>query len=300
MTMDDIIRATNEFEGRDIKTLTYRGKPAWIAREIGEAIGYSQGGKRFATRITGEWAGEFIEDHDYVLLTGEELADFKAICELGTSPVPSHAPQIMLLFESGLYLALAKTNKPVGKRLRRFLAEEVLPQIARDGSYLPERQVQDCKLHNRNSSVVDPKLARELRLARRLELEERKFQTKALKELVQTLRATGKYDDDVLATYDVAATETATGKDLAELKPATEHWSSPTEIAGRLGITPQRVGLTITKLGLRGNIAGLARAVVNKATGHQRTVTSYVYSPKAVQQITDELTGGARSPLTLV
>jgi prophage antirepressor-like protein len=294
-----ITTITNEFEGCEITTLTYRGKPAWIARQIGEAIGYSQGGKRLATKINGEWADEFIEGHDYVLLTGKELADFKAVFELGTSPVPSHAPQILLMFETGINMVLAKTSKPVGKRLRRFLAEEVLPQVARDGAYFPERQVKDGQFHNRNGSAVDPRLAREQRLARQLELEERKFQTKALKELVTTLRATGKYDDDVLATYDVAATETATGKDLAELKPATEHWSSPTEIAGRLGVTPQRVGITITKLGLRGNIEGLARAVVSKATGHQRTVTSYVYSPRAVQQITDELTGG-RSPLRLV
>ena len=37
----DITKLTNEFEGREITTLTYCGKPAWIAREIGEAIGYS-------------------------------------------------------------------------------------------------------------------------------------------------------------------------------------------------------------------------------------------------------------------
>jgi prophage antirepressor-like protein len=295
-----ITTITNEFEGRDITTLTYRGKPAWIAREIGEAIGYSQGGKRLATKITGEWADEFIEGHDHVFLTGKELADFRAVFKGTDSARLKSNRGVILLFESGLYVAIAKTHKPVGKRLRRFIADEVMPQIARDGTYLPERQVKDGQFHSRNGSAVDPRLAREQRLARQLELEERKFQTKALKELVTTLRATGKYDDDVLATYDVAATETATGKDLAELKPATEHWSSPTEIAGRLGVTPQRVGITITKLGLRGNITGLARAVVSKATGHQRTVTSYVYSPRAVQQITDELIAGGGSTLRLV
>jgi prophage antirepressor-like protein len=290
------IAKISDFNEREVTTMSYRGKPAWIAREIGEAIGYSQGGKRFATRITGEWAGEFIEDHDYVLLAGKELADFKSVFE-GTRRVPLKSNRgAILLFESGLYLALAKTNKPVGKRLRRFLVEEVLPQIARDGSYVPERQVKDGQLHNRDGSAVDPKLARELRLARRLELEERKFQTKELKELVKNLRAIGKYSEDLLVTYDVAATETATGKDLAELKPATEHWSSPSEIARQLGVTAHRVGLTITKLGLRGNIEGLARAIVNKAAGHQRTVTSYVYSPKAVQQIADQLANDGYIP----
>jgi prophage antirepressor-like protein len=285
-----ITKITNEFEGCEITTLTYRGKPAWVARKIGEAIGYSHGGRRFATNIANDWGDEFIEGSDYVLLTGNELADFKAVFD-NTDSVSSKSNRgTILLFESGLYLALAKTNKPVGKRLRRFLAEEVLPQIARDGSYIPSRSVEDGKLESdRRLAMAE---AREKRLNAQLK-------SKALKDLVKTLRATGKYDEDVLASYEVAAAEYATGENLAQLKPATEHWSSPVEIADKLGVTAQRVGLTITKLGLRGNIQGLARAVVSKATGHQRTVTSYVYSPRAVQQITDELTGG-RNPLRLV
>ena len=74
-----ITTITNEFEGCEITTLTYRGKPAWIAREIGAAIGYSHGGKRLAGNITSDWASEFIEGHDYVLLTGSELADFREV-----------------------------------------------------------------------------------------------------------------------------------------------------------------------------------------------------------------------------
>jgi prophage antirepressor-like protein len=267
------IAKISDFEEREITTMSYRGKPAWIAREIGEAIGYSQGGKRFATSITGEWAGEFIEGLDYVLLTGKELADFKVIFELGTSPVPSHAPQIMLLFESGLYLALAKTNKPIGKRLRRFLAEEVLPQIARDGSYLPESQVQDGQIGARNSSAVDARIAREQRLARQLEF-------RAIKELVKTLRATGKCNENVLINHEIAAAEAATGMNLSELKP----WLSPSEIADEFGVSPLRIGLTVTKLGIRGDIKGIARPVVEG-----RAIKGYLYSPRAVQQIADQL-----------
>jgi prophage antirepressor-like protein len=285
-----ITKITNEFEGCEITTLTYRGKPAWIAREIGEAIGYGEGGKRLTRNLTGDWSEEFVEGHDYTLLSGIELADFRAVFKgADFAPLKSNRGTI-LLFESGLYLALAKTNKPVGKRLRRFLAEEVLPQIARDGSYIPSRSVEDGKLESdRRLAMAE---AREKRLNAQLK-------SKALKDLVKTLRATGKYDADVLATYEVAAAEYATGENLAALKPATEHWASPSEIAGKLGVTAQRVGRTITKLGLRGNIEGFARAIVNKAAGHQRTVTSYVYSPKAVQQIADELADGGLCPLGL-
>ena len=40
-------------------------------------------------------------------------------------------------------MALAKTGKPIGMRLRRFLADNLLPQLARDGQYLPEREAAD-------------------------------------------------------------------------------------------------------------------------------------------------------------
>lgn len=45
------------------------------------------------------------------------------------------------------------------------------------------------------------------------------------------------------------------------------------------------VGRTITKLGIRGNIDGVARAIINKAAHSERTVTSYLYSPKGVKMI---------------
>ncbi|MCP4599158.1 MAG: hypothetical protein GY847_01245 [Proteobacteria bacterium] len=39
-----------------------------------------------------------------------------------------------------------KTNKPIGVKLRRFLVDEVMPQLVRDGAYLPERKVVDGKI----------------------------------------------------------------------------------------------------------------------------------------------------------
>ena len=65
-------------------------------------------------------------------------------------------------------------------------------------------------------------------------------------------------------------------------------WLPPPKIADELGVSPQRVGGTITKLGLRGSIAGLGCAVESKSAGPQRTVTSYVYPPRAVPKIADQ------------
>jgi prophage antirepressor-like protein len=41
---------------------------------------------------------------------------------------------MLVCFEPGVYMARTKTNKPAGKRLRRWLVSEVLPQLRETGS----------------------------------------------------------------------------------------------------------------------------------------------------------------------
>ncbi len=287
--MSDLVYLITPFEDHPITTVTYRGRPAWIARQIGAAIGYAHGGKRFVTQITGAWGDEFIDGRDQQLVEGAELELLKSLLEPGTDPVPGRTANLLLLFESGLHLALAKTNKPVGKRLRRFLVDEVLPQLVRDGCYLPERAVRDGELVPKD---VEARLQREQRLARKLELEDRKFKAGSLRRTVGTLHALGYVDDEVFASYEVAASEIALARDLSTLKPGTpDDWLSPTLIGQQLGVSAQKVGRVITRLGLRGNHPGLARAVVNKARGHDRTVITYLYSPAAVARIQAALEG---------
>lgn len=140
----DILRAilTDTFEGVTLTRVEVRGRPAYIAREIGEAIGYAHGGKRFATRIRETWAAEMQDGRDYAVLNGEALATFKRL--VGTNSVPSKTNQgLLILFERGLHLALLKTTKPAGERLRAYLAESIMPGLARgqavrDGDAQPE------------------------------------------------------------------------------------------------------------------------------------------------------------------
>ncbi len=278
--MTGMVCLRSEFEHHPITTLTYKDQPAWIAREIGSAIGYSHGGKRFANKVTGDWSDEFLLGIDYIVVEGDDLAAFKAADELGTESVPSRTRSLVLLFESGLHLGLIKTRKPVGQRLRRFLVEQVMPQLARAGRYRPELQLaEDGALAARCAALA----GRELRVLRPLPRDDRRLQVATLQRTITTLHELGTIGDELRSTFEVVAAEIATGRNLAMLKPATEDdWQSPSEIASRLGVTANRVGRTITALELRGNKPGLARAVLNKAKGHDKTVTSYIYSPVAV------------------
>ena len=54
----------------------------------------------------------------------------------------------------GLHLVLAKTNLPIGKRLRRFLVDEVLPQLVRTGRYAPEAGQRRAPQGKRDSAAT--------------------------------------------------------------------------------------------------------------------------------------------------
>ena len=124
---------THEFEGRTLTTITFRGRFAWIAREIGLVLGYSRDGRRLPAKIIGGWKDAFIESHDYVVLDGPELEAFRVallVGDIGTRPSKNHG-RLVLLYEPGLHMVLARTSKPVGHRLRLFLLDEVLPHLTR-------------------------------------------------------------------------------------------------------------------------------------------------------------------------
>lgn len=134
-----LVRAV-DFEGHRVTTVVWEGRPVWIAREVGEALEYADG-SRLVDKVTGEWAEEFIEGVDFEMLANGRLAEFRSKVSPesgGTSAeVSKFAGRLVVVTESGLHLLLLKTRKPAGRRLRRLLATEVLPQLARTGRYAP-------------------------------------------------------------------------------------------------------------------------------------------------------------------
>lgn len=57
---------------------------------------------------------------------------------LTLSDTPGGQQQMLCVTESGLYHLIFKSRKEAAKRFRRWVTEEVLPAIRRDGIYLPE------------------------------------------------------------------------------------------------------------------------------------------------------------------
>lgn len=128
------VEAPRDFEEHPVSTVELvvdgRLQPTWPARQVSIALGYADA-HRVPAMVTGDWSDELDEGRDFVVLTGEALAAAK---RAAPDLVDPRAPSLMLLTESGVNLVAILTRQPAGKRLRRWLAEEVLPTLRRTGA----------------------------------------------------------------------------------------------------------------------------------------------------------------------
>lgn len=125
---------TTSFEGHALRVLRWKGRPAWVASDVSRALGYADGSK-LSERISSEWREEFIPEVDFEMVEGEAMAELVRIAPPDSGVANSMTRHLTLLFESGLHMALLKTRKPAGIRLRRLLVTEVLPKLVRTGGY---------------------------------------------------------------------------------------------------------------------------------------------------------------------
>ena len=223
------------FGGRPLNVLSSDGRPAWIARELGAALGYAQVGKRLVSRIRDEWAEEFIPGHDYAFLSGTDLAAVKDI--VAADEISPATPSLLVLFEPGLHLVLVKTSKPAGRLLRRFIVDEVLPALARTGRYSPEESEEEDEDDAPQPSALQGVLLllaarrlrqpplhvqREERMALQarnragwVDLCDRRLKVSTLHRMADALGA--ELPDAARAAVEILAAEIATGLPLGEL-----------------------------------------------------------------------------------
>lgn len=299
---------THTFQGNPFVTVTWQGRPAWIARHIGARLGYHDEGKRFPNMILGEWKNEFIDGKDYVVLSGEDLAAFKELP--GADGVSPHAHNsLLLLFESGLHLALIKTRKRIGQDLRRFLAEEVMPQLARTGAYQPAASpgVALVLLHLPTAPPQTLAERRELRLAQQATTRERwvdfcdrRLQVQTLHRTIDRLEEARLLSPEEVASLQVTAAEIALDTNLGVLKSEAARWVTPGQIARRWGVTKEKVDRVITVLGLRGHTA-FSRRVMRRygltETGEVRRLLTWAYNGAAEALIEEVLDAMGCAPV---
>ena len=138
-----LVRHETMFEGQRLDSYDFHGRRCWIAADVGRVIGYADGGKRLADVVRDDWSEEMIAGRDFEVLTGKDLADFKELLVDTQERWVSKTRRMMVLYESGLHFVCVKTEKPLGKRLRRFLVDEVLPKLRRGEPILPPQVTLD-------------------------------------------------------------------------------------------------------------------------------------------------------------
>jgi len=130
-----------------IATVSFDGRPWWIARQVGAALGYKRPSD-FPKLILNRWADRMKPTIHYLLLEGDVLRAFKeAVGKAENSPLGDRqspgglfggrASSLLLLTEAGLYRSILYSKSSVGDALMDFLTLEVLPMIRRCGVYLP-------------------------------------------------------------------------------------------------------------------------------------------------------------------
>lgn len=223
------------------------------AKDVVEHVGGGWYGSKTISHVPDEWKG------------------------VGSDPTPSGVQEIITLSEEGLFFYLSRSDKPAALPFQKKVAGEILPSIRRTGSY----SVKQMKPAGKDRKLALSE-AREARLNRKLKID----------TLEKTLkRLHGKVSEEALTSLEVSVAEIALERELPWLKPAVAlaDWQSPKQIADRLGTTKMDVGRAISHLGLRGDIDGISKSIINKAEHCDRNVVSYLYSPDAIRQIEDYL-----------
>ena len=138
-----VAAAHYDFRGHPVRRLAHRGAVAFIAREVGAALGYEDQGKQFVRDLTTEWAAKGIkEGAHWARLRGEDLRQIKAQAKVGGEIPPTsfdltYVPELVILTEEGLNLSLMESRRPLALEFRLWLAADVVPEIARTGKYDP-------------------------------------------------------------------------------------------------------------------------------------------------------------------
>jgi len=239
-----------DFDGNGIEVVRGDdGKDRFTAKSICRALGHSNASKAVS---------DLVHEDD---LTSGYVVD-----------TSGRKQEVNLVTESGMYALIFGSKLEAAKRFKHWVTSEVLPALRKTGSY------------------ETPGAQTKLLTAKRLADKERRLNGEFLLRALKAINESTPLDPGVYSATAAVAAETVLGRELPALKPKTlVEWFTPTQIAEQLGCTANRVGLIISELGIRGNHDGIARAVLNKASHSDKTVISYQYSAKAIEQIAQKL-----------
>ncbi len=226
--------ATVTLEGHTVAVYMFRGRPCVIAADLGRALGYASDGKGLVESIAG-WS-ELERPRDYGVLKYTSLREFKLILDATARAAVGRASHLTILYETGMDLACQKAQTPAGERLRRYLADDVLPKLRRGEA-----------VRATPAPVAPAALPADTKIDRLLD---------AVVALVSVLTSGARLPPTAPVTPRPALVRLPPRRTVVVAEPDPAKLYSPTELAAflksklkRLDVTAEMVGKTIKRLG---------------------------------------------------
>lgn len=168
--MTDKIQIFNYKENK-IRTVEMNGKPWFVLRDVCTVLGISN------PRMTAQ------------RLDADEVSLADVIDSVGRHQ------ETTVISESGLYNVILRSDKPEAKPFRKWVTNEVLPSIHKNGAYITPSKLGD--LLRRPESVMEMLAVLSVEQQKNAELTE---QNKALAQRNEEMRPKEEYFDDLVDT----------------------------------------------------------------------------------------------------
>ena len=119
---------TSEIFG-EIRTCQVNNQIMFVGKDVATALGYAKPRNALAIHVDSE--------------------------DKSTAPIqgPAYETRVTLINESGLYSLILSSKLPQAKAFKRWVTNEVLPQIRKTGGYIPTKDAQGRQLSN--EEIID-------------------------------------------------------------------------------------------------------------------------------------------------
>ena len=114
--MSNELQVFNYTEAHQIRTTVIDGEPWFVAKDLGEVLGFSN-----------------------IRVEVSRLDDDERRVSRIVTPSNSGYSDVSVISEPGLYKLIMRSNKPEAKQFTRWVTHDVLPSIHKSGMYLTDR-----------------------------------------------------------------------------------------------------------------------------------------------------------------
>ena len=116
--MTNEVRVFN-FENSEIRTTVIDGTPHFVGKDVAEILGYKRTADAIASHVDSEDKG------------------------VGEIETPGGVQKLVVINESGLYSLVLSSKLPSAKKFKRWVTNDVLPDIRKHGAYLSNDKIEE-------------------------------------------------------------------------------------------------------------------------------------------------------------